>query len=216
MEALKRKRKNAETVNDQKPSNAVNNVDAVSLSEPPLKIIKKDEEPLPSTTIASGKSLPPDFFDKSIPQSTSEEDKPTAGESSKDIVHQQGELPKGFFDNPKEDAKARHAPFKNPMDEEWEKFQRVMAVESFKADNLEEEDLESFQVERDVDEIEEQLSSWAKIDKLQKKADELLRERMEHDKKANAKKDEDDTSDDEDFDFDSWRSKSTLKSKKTS
>ena len=218
LEALKRKRKNAElaAINKKVESsvNDLTNSDSSSddSNEPPSKTTKQGVVASQSTNPEV--SLPSNFFDKSILASTSKIETQGIDETSKEIGHQSGELPKGFFDNPVEDAKARHEPFKNPMDEEWEKFQRVMAVESYKADNLDEEDLETLQVDRDVDEVEEQLSSWTKIDQLQKKAEELLGKRVENDKKYDAAND-DDTSD-EDFDFDSWRNKSTFKSKKAS
>lgn len=38
-------------------------------------------------------------------------------------------LPEGFFDDPKKDAKARHVEYKDPMTEEWEKFQKSIQKE---------------------------------------------------------------------------------------
>ena len=39
-------------------------------------------------------------------------------------------LPEGFFDDPKMDAKARNVEYKDPMTEEWEKFQKSIAKET--------------------------------------------------------------------------------------
>ena len=39
-------------------------------------------------------------------------------------------LPEGFFDDPKMDAKARKVEYKDPMTEEWEKFQKSIAKET--------------------------------------------------------------------------------------
>ena len=38
-------------------------------------------------------------------------------------------LPEGFFDDPKKDAKARHVEYKDPMTEEWERFQKSIQKE---------------------------------------------------------------------------------------
>ena len=40
-----------------------------------------------------------------------------------------GALPEGFFDDPKQDAKARKVEYKDPMIEEWEKFQKTIQKE---------------------------------------------------------------------------------------
>ena len=39
-------------------------------------------------------------------------------------------LPEGFFDDPKMDARARNVEYKDPMTEEWEKFQKSIAKET--------------------------------------------------------------------------------------
>ncbi len=39
-------------------------------------------------------------------------------------------LPEGFFDDPKLDAKARKVEYKDPMAEEWEKFQKSIQKEN--------------------------------------------------------------------------------------
>ena len=38
-------------------------------------------------------------------------------------------LPEGFFDDPKMDAKARKVEYKDPMTEEWERFQKSIQKE---------------------------------------------------------------------------------------
>ena len=40
------------------------------------------------------------------------------------------DLPEGFFDDPKMDAKVRHVEYKDPMTEEWERFQKSIAKET--------------------------------------------------------------------------------------
>ena len=40
-----------------------------------------------------------------------------------------GNLPEGFFDDPKKDAKARNVEYKDPILDEWEKFQKSIQKE---------------------------------------------------------------------------------------
>ncbi len=40
-----------------------------------------------------------------------------------------GSLPEGFFDDPKQDAKARKVEYKDPILEQWEKFQKSIQKE---------------------------------------------------------------------------------------
>ncbi len=40
------------------------------------------------------------------------------------------DLPEGFFDDPKKDAKARMVDYKDPLNEEWERFQKSIQKEN--------------------------------------------------------------------------------------
>ena len=44
-------------------------------------------------------------------------------------------LPEGFFDDPKLDAKARKVEYKDPMTEEWDKFQKTIQKEDDVSDH---------------------------------------------------------------------------------
>lgn len=109
--------------------------------------------------------LPADFFDKPIKAVPRAVAAPVNDGTVEATDKSESELPKGFFDNPKEDARVRnpHVVYKDPLDEEWERFQRVMATESHRAEHLVEEDLEDIQSERTNEEIEQQMSSWEKV-----------------------------------------------------
>ena len=122
--------------------------------------------------------LPKDFFDNSN----------QLGEATKQVAEEKGPdydshdnhgndqtdtscLPKGFFDDPIKDAKARKVIYKNPMDEQWDEFQKVIAEENHKSENIIEEDVEELQVERNIEEIEEQIANWIKVNEMQKRAE---------------------------------------------
>ena len=53
----------------------------------------------------------------------------TAGES--------GEIPDGFFDDPVEDAKVHHKPYVDPLDAQWELFQKEIKLEAHKSEVIE-------------------------------------------------------------------------------
>ncbi|KAI1280608.1 Zinc finger protein [Halotydeus destructor] len=161
----------------------------------------------PTTIIPAG--LPTDFFDSNKIDADNVVN--NGAQKSEPEKKSEPELPKGFFDNPVEDAKARHEPFKDPKEEEWANFQKVIASETYKSENVLGEDLEDVQFDKTVDEVEQQMSNWAKVDDLQKKAEQMLTVKREH-------VEEELPSEDEDVDLESlndftnWRSKgSTLK-----
>ncbi|RWS17887.1 zinc finger protein 830-like protein [Dinothrombium tinctorium] len=146
------------------------------------------------------KLLPSDFFDKSA-----------SNANEKSETEAINELPKGFFDNPEMDAKARNVPYKDPKDEEWEKFQKVIAEEKNASEALIEEQFDEFQFERNLEEVDAQISNWEKLNKLQSKAEELIAKANENMSTGNDGSDEDESDVNENIDiFSDWRSKGTL------
>lgn len=69
-------------------------------------------------------------------------------------------LPEGFFDDPIKDAKARHLEYKDPVEEEWEKFQQEIKAASDFSNAIIAEDQEEAITERQIDEIDEQMRNW--------------------------------------------------------
>ena len=61
------------------------------------------------------------------------------------------DLPEGFFDDAREDAKARKIEYKDPQESEWEKFQNEMEQEDIRYNTILEEDDQKLREERDVD-----------------------------------------------------------------
>lgn len=101
----------------------------------------------------------------------------------------------------------RNVEYKNPVEEEWEQFQKAIKEETSKAEIIISDDLEEATAERQIDEIEEQLSHWSRVVTLEKKKQEAIPVtvpvKMEVD---------DDALPEEDFEeFVDWRSKGSFR-----
>ncbi|XP_062611845.1 zinc finger protein 830-like [Saccostrea cucullata] len=145
-------------------------------------------------------ALPADFFDPGVKkEEAEEEEKPR---TMADI------LPEGFFDNPKADAKVRQVEYKDKMDEEWEMFQRAMKEENHVSEAIIEEDDEIVNVERNIDEIDDQINRWKEINDLEIKKDTIMQKKVFNDR---FRTEDDEEVQEEDLeDFLDWRTK-TLK-----
>ncbi|KAK6644352.1 hypothetical protein RUM43_000619 [Polyplax serrata] len=82
-------------------------------------------------------------------------------------------LPEGFFDDPKLDAKARNVEYRDPIEEEWERFQKEIKEETSKAQEIIAEDQEEATTERQIDEIDEQMRNWSRVLNLEKKKEKV-------------------------------------------
>lgn len=146
-------------------------------------------------------SIPQDFFDDGVSiqtEQTMEVD--NASEEKTD-------LPQGFFDDPLQDARARKAVYKDPLEQQMELFRKEIAQETLVSDVIIEEDVEELQKEKTIFEIEEQISHWSKVDRFQKQIEQI--HKRQEDNKVSLETDEESESDDEtnlnDVNF--WRSK---------
>lgn len=170
------------------------------------------EETVSSQSLINN-GLPPNFFDntaETVDTSTSlPATQPEKEEKVKTPTNNVETLPEGFFDDPVLDAKARNIEYKDPVEEEWERFQKTIAEETNVSKTIIEEDLEVSTLERDIEQIDEQIQQWERVKNLQSLADDV---------KMNApKKDGDNnesSSTDEDLEEDDlldWRSKGVKK-----
>ncbi|XP_046392374.1 zinc finger protein 830 isoform X2 [Ischnura elegans] len=82
-------------------------------------------------------------------------------------------LPEGFFDDPVLDAKVRNVEYKDPIEEEWERFQRAIKEEATVSAQIIMEDQEEAIAERQIHEIEEQMRNWSRVIDLEKKREEV-------------------------------------------
>ncbi|XP_054482841.1 zinc finger protein 830 [Anoplopoma fimbria] len=132
--------------------------------------------PPPAKTEAAG--LPDDFFDSSLPSTPAISHsgsilKANVVEKSAEKKENSAEaLPEGFFDDPVRDAKVRNvdAP-KDHMDKEWEEFQKEIRQVNTKSEAIVAEDDEEGRLERQIDEIDEQIECYKRVEVLRDKRD---------------------------------------------
>ncbi|CAH1976642.1 unnamed protein product [Acanthoscelides obtectus] len=118
-------------------------------------------------------------------------------------------LPEGFFDDPKLDAKARNREYKDPVEEEWEKFMKVIKDADNESNAIISEDQEEATTERQIDEIEEQLKKLSRVLDFEKKKEEI---KVASDtRNAGDNDDEDDEGLDVFDEFLDWRTKKSFK-----
>ncbi|PVD26420.1 hypothetical protein C0Q70_14096 [Pomacea canaliculata] len=165
---------------------------------------KNEKVPEASADNSSGKNmtgiLPADFFDASFKEEAEkqETDKPLAMAEV---------LPEGFFDDPRMDAKVRQVEYKDKMDEEWELFQRSMKEESHVSEAIMEEDNEQATVERNLDEIDDQIQRWKEVEDLH-----IKKETISKTSAGGSNKDDEEELDEDDLsEFLDWRSKKSWK-----
>ncbi|KAE8739499.1 hypothetical protein FOCC_FOCC014995 [Frankliniella occidentalis] len=129
------------------------------------------------------------------------------GDNSSNSGLREEALPEGFFDDPIMDAKARHVEYKDPIEEEWEKFQKEIKEEVTVSSQIIEEDHEEATAERQIEEIDEQLRNWNRVLELERKKEAVKaaeRIKMEIDENMSSGEDEFD-------EFLDWRSKKSYR-----
>lgn len=122
-------------------------------------------------------------------------------------------IPEGFFDDPRQDAKARHQEFKDPNDEEWDKFQKEIKEATNIATAIINEEQEEATTERQIEEIDEQITIWSRVLEIEKQKEKVVEklksqpEMMDHDGEPS-----DSDVEDEDLDeYLDWRVKKSHK-----
>ncbi|XP_022067427.1 zinc finger protein 830 [Acanthochromis polyacanthus] len=132
----------------------------------------------PSPQKAEAAGLPADFFDSSIPSTPaiSHSGSIIKAEAQEKIPERKDNtaeaLPEGFFDDPVRDAKVRNvdAP-KDQMDKEWEEFQKEIRQVNTKSEAIVAEEDEEGRLERQIDEIDEQIECYKRVELLRDKRD---------------------------------------------
>ncbi|XP_054283672.1 zinc finger protein 830-like [Macrosteles quadrilineatus] len=175
---------------------------------------------------APAPKLPPGFFDNGAVKTesfpTSSQVDPSSVLTPTEVVAEEpmdtedasfvdskDPLPEGFFDDPIMDAKARNVEYKDPIQEEWEKFQKEIKEETSVSTQIIEDDQEEATTERQIQEIDEQLRNWSRVLDLEKKK-ETVQAVATKGSSENAREDASD--DEEDFDeFLDWRAKKSFK-----
>ncbi|XP_036453397.1 zinc finger protein 830 [Colossoma macropomum] len=123
--------------------------------------------------------LPADFFESAAPGGTPSK---TTGEEEEKVEEKEEEegegkgakpelqLPEGFFDDPVRDARVRNVDTpREQMDREWEEFQKEMRLVNSASDAIVAEDDEEGRIERQIDEIDEQIECFRRVELLRAK-----------------------------------------------
>lgn len=95
-----------------------------------------------------------------IKRSTDAEKMDGAGDQQQQPTPNEETLPEGFFDDPIKDAKARNLEYKDPLEDEWEKFQQEIKEASDFSNAIIAEEQEEAITDRQIDEIDEQIRNW--------------------------------------------------------
>ncbi|XP_016308091.1 zinc finger protein 830 isoform X1 [Sinocyclocheilus anshuiensis] len=163
--------------------------------------------------------VPADFFDNSVfsVSHSSSVSKPDDGEESaterKD--HAAEALPEGFFDDPVRDAKVRQVDTpRDQMDKEWEEFQKEMRQVNSASDAIVAEDDEEGRLERQIDEINEQIECFRRVEVLRTRQE--VKSAMERERRQRAEAQPDAGKEEEDEEelmhvlTQDWRAKGAL------
>lgn len=122
--------------------------------------------------------LPADFFDSSIPAVPSAPSASHSGSISKAELEKPVDkkdtmseaIPEGFFDDPVRDAKVRNVDTpKDHMDKEWEEFQKELRQVSNASEAIVAVEDEEGRLERQIDEIDEQMECLRRVEVLRTK-----------------------------------------------
>ena len=132
----------------------------------------------PNQDEAAPAGLPDDFFDSSLPTTptVSHSGSIMKADEQEKSVERKGNtaeaLPEGFFDDPVRDAKVRNveAP-KDLMDKEWDEFQKEIRQVNTKSDAIVAEDDEEGRIERQIEEIDEQIECYRRVEVLRDRRD---------------------------------------------
>lgn len=113
-----------------------------------------------SSELSINSTIPDDFFDAKVTikaQTSSSTHKVLEEDAQADEA-----LPQGFFDDPVKDAKARHLEYKDPIEEEWDKFRKEIKEAEVQSLTIINEEQEESTAERQIDEIDAQIKNWSR------------------------------------------------------
>lgn len=116
---------------------------------------------------------------KSIPTTASvqsEEDRIEKEKKEEIVLAMTGtSLPEGFFDDPDLDAKARGQSRSDNLEAEFEEFKKIIQSEEVKSEVIIEKDDMMSNVDRDIEEVDELIDRWTKIENLHVRRENLVR-----------------------------------------
>jgi zinc finger protein 830 len=134
-------------------------------SAPPAKVLKSilkktdtETEPAKVTSVKRVAETPATATSSQQPSTS----KATPATDKQEETPSDETLPEGFFDDPHLDAKARNIEYKDPNEEEWERFVKEIKNVTDVSTNIINEEQETATVERQIDEIDEQIRNWSR------------------------------------------------------
>lgn len=170
----------------------------VTLAEKKIKIEKN--EPL----APQQNGIPSDFFDSS--------QKNVSVDESMETQATDNPLPEGFFDDPKKDAKVRNIDYKDPVEEEWLKFQKEIKDETSVSLEIIAGEVETSTNDRQIQDIDEQMYNWQRVLNMEKKREYISEKLKNNPVKMEHSDSSDELSEADDFDeFLDWRAKKIVK-----
>lgn len=135
-----------------------------SASAPPRVENSVDTEET-SSTLSTNSCIPDDFFD--VKKTSSSNPLSSTQKESEEPPQTDETLPQGFFDDPVKDAKARHLEYKDPIEEEWDKFRKEIKEAEVQSLTIINEEQEESTTERQIDEIDAQIKNWSRYVNIQ-------------------------------------------------
>ena len=172
-------------IEDEKRQKALRDQEKIRLKQDKMARIVPNKDLQPKKSILKNSSttsnyIPPQYVPqkKSVVMENVKEKVPEKIKSipSKDKVtelhedtntaaddEESGQIPEGFFDDPKLDAKARQVEYVNVEEEEWKKFQKEIADAENDAQDILIEDRNEATNDRQIEEIDEQMRQWKRF-----------------------------------------------------
>merc|ERR1712126_383423 len=157
-----------------------------SNSATPTNFIHPSYVPPPPKSEVAPSATPTSSLTTSLSKQKSEEKVPESNSLSATHPSSPGEdtstdssganaaaLPEGFFDDPIMDAKARGVAYVDKEEEEWEAFQKEIEAGETVAQNILVEDRTEATADRQIEEIDEQIEAWQRVNRLEKQKDEV-------------------------------------------
>ncbi|XP_051553777.1 zinc finger protein 830 [Myxocyprinus asiaticus] len=173
-----------------------------------------------SVPAAATGALPADFFDSSVHGVSHSGSVSKAGDDGETVAAEKKDntaeaLPEGFFDDPVRDAKVRNVDTpKDQLDKEWEEFQKEMRQVNSASDAIVAEDDEEGRLERQIDEIDEQIECFRRVEVLRAKQEvvksTITKEKWRRDETQQSGSDEEDEEELMHVLTQDWRAKGAL------